>query len=419
MSKEEKVNNEQTGFEISDEVLDQLLKNYRKPEDLLGSEGIIKQLTKRAIERIMNAEMDYHLDSEENTESGREAGNCRNGKGHKIIKGDFGEVAIETPRDRKSTFEPRIVPKHQHRVEIIDKAIMALYAKGMTTRDIQSTIKELYSVDVSPTLVSEVAGAMEDEAREWQNRLLDPIYPIVWLDAIVVKIHAERKVVNKAVQIALGLNMEGRKELLGAWVTENEGASFWGRVMTEIKSRGVEKILIACMDGLKGFPEAVRNVFPETEIQLCMVHMMRSSLKYVPHKDKKAVSCGLKAIYNAPTEEAAKAELASFKEKWKSTYALTARQWETKWEDLNTIFRYPLEIRNIIYTTNTIESLNMSLRKIIRNRRIFPSDESALKIVTLGILEASKKWTQPIKNWSQALGYFCLQHPEIVEFVKQ
>lgn len=418
MKKESKANTEESRFDISDEVLDQLLKDYRKPEDLLGSDGIIRQLTKRAIERIMNAEMDYHLDDRNNPDSGHDSGNCRNGKGHKTIKGNFGEVEILTPRDRQSTFEPHIVPKRQHRVEVIDKAIMSLYAKGMTTRDIQDTIKELYCVDVSPKLITEVASAMEEDAREWQNRTLDPIYPIVWLDAIVVKVHSDRKVINKAIQIALGLNMEGRKELLGAWITENEGAAFWGQVLTEIKNRGVERIIIACMDGLKGFPDAVRTVFPETEIQLCMVHMMRASLKYVPHKDKKAVAKDLKAVYSAPTEAAAKETLEIFRGKWDKAYPLILKQWENKWEDINTIYGYPQDIRNIIYTTNTIESLNMSLRKITRNRRIFPSDESALRIVTLGILEASKKWTLPIKNWGKAMGYFSLKYPEITAFIK-
>jgi len=418
MKKESKANTEESRFDISDEVLDQLLKDYRKPEDLLGSDGIIRQLTKRAIERIMNAEMDYHLDDRNNPDSGHDSGNCRNGKRHKTIKGNFGEVEILTPRDRQSTFEPHIVPKRQHRVEVIDKAIMSLYAKGMTTRDIQDTIKELYCVDVSPTLITEVASEMEEDAREWQNRTLDPIYPIVWLDAIVVKAHSDRKVINKAIQIALGLNMEGRKELLGAWITENEGAAFWGQVLTEIKNRGVERIIIACMDGLKGFPDAVRAVFPETEIQLCMVHMMRASLKYVPHKDKKAVAKDLKAVYSAPTEAAAKETLEIFRGKWDKAYPLILKQWENKWEDINTIYGYPQDIRNIIYTTNTIESLNMSLRKITRNRRIFPSDESALRIVTLGILEASKKWTLPIKNWGKAMGYFSLKYPEIAAFIK-
>ena len=416
--KNRKVNTEEQSNNISDELLDQLLTGYEKPSDLLGENGILKQLTKRAIERIMNAEMDYHLDDEYNPESGRESGNSRNGKGHKTIKGDFGEMEIETPRDRKSTFQPQIVPKRQHRVGPMDKAVMALYAKGMTTRDIQSTIKELYNVDISATLVAEIAGAMEDDARKWQNRMLDPLYPIVWLDAVVIKIHSDRKVINKSVQIALGLNSEGRKELLGAWITENEGAAFWGQVLTELKNRGLERIIVACMDGLKGFPDAVRTVYPDTEIQLCMVHMMRSSLKYVPHKDKKAVSQALKTIYNAPTEDAAKNALNDFQDKWGATYPLIPKQWENKWENLNTIFSYPPEIRNIIYTTNTIESLNMSLRKLTRNRRIFPSDESALKIVTLGILEASKKWTVPIKNWGKALGYFTLKHPEIAELIK-
>ncbi len=416
--KKNNVNSEKQPNKISNEILDELLKDYQKPSDLLGEDGILKQLTKRAIERIMDAEMDWHLNDEYNPESGRESGNTRNGRGHKTIKGDFGEMEIETPRDRKSTFQPQIVPKRQHRVGPLDKAVMALYAKGMTTRDIQATIKELYSVDISATLVAEIAGAMEDDARQWQNRMLDPLYPIVWLDAVVVKIHSDRKVTNKAVQIALGLNSEGRKELLGAWVTENEGAAFWGQVLTELKNRGVERIIVACMDGLKGFPDAVRSVFPETEIQLCMVHMMRSSLKYVPHKDKKAVSHDLKDIYNAPVEAGALDALQHFKEKWGSVYPLISRQWESKWDDLNTIFSYPPDIRNIIYTTNTIESLNMSLRKLTRNRRIFPSDESALKIVTLGILEASKKWTIPIKNWGKALGYFALKHPEIAAFIK-
>ena len=418
MKQIDKANKQESRFNISDAVLDELLKDYKTPEDLLGSDGILKELTKRALERIMNAEMDHHLNDEYNPESGRANGNTKNGKGHKTVKGSFGEIEIETPRDRQSTFEPVIVPKRQHRTGPIDKAIMALYVKGMTTRDIQDTVKELYGIDVSPTLVADVASAMEDDAREWQNRRLDPVYPIVWLDAIVVKVHSGSKVTAKAVQIALGLNMDGRKELLGAWITENEGAAFWGQVLTEIRNRGVEKILIACMDGLKGFPEAVRSVYPETEIQLCMVHMMRASLKYVPHKDKKAVACGLKKIYDAATEDAAKAELENFKNELEGKYPLIARQWETKWDDLRTIFQYPSEIRNVIYTTNAIESLNMSLRKITRNRRIFPNDESALKIITLGILEASKKWTQPIRNWSAALSYFVLRHPEIEVHMK-
>ena len=415
MRRKSNVNTEETQHVISDEFLDQLLANYKNPEDLLGQGGILKQLTKRAIERIMETELDHHLNEERLDE--QTAHNSRNGKGRKTIQGDFGELEIETPRDRNSTFAPQIVPKRSHRVGPIDKAVMALYAKGTTTRDIVDMIKELYNVDVSHTLVSEIAGAMEADAREWQNRTLDPVYPVVWMDAIVVKVHSDNKVINKAMQIALGLNMEGKKELLGVWITQNEGAAFWGQVMTEIKTRGVEKILVACMDGLKGFPDAVKTVFPETEIQLCMVHMMRASLKYVPHKEKKAVAGALKRIYDAPTEQAALEALEDFEKRYSANYPVIARQWRAKWDDLNTIFHYPPEIRKIIYTTNTIESLNMSLRKITRNRRIFPNDESALKIITLGILEVSKKWSVPIRNWGQALGYFMLRTPELEQYI--
>ena len=347
-------------LKITNEVLDQLIEGFNTEEDVFGREGLLRQLQKRILERMLNKEMDLHLASEKQC---AESKNYRNGKGRKTVRSESGEIALDTPRDRNSTFEPVIVPKRSRSIGVLDNAIMALYSKGMTTRDIQSTVKELYGVEVSHSLVSEVTQAVMEDVQEWQNRPLDKIYPIVWLDAISVKVHKDSRVISMNIHIALGVNMSGRKEILGMWIAETEGAKFWAQVLSEISNRGVKDVFVFCVDGLTGFPQAIKSVFPNTDIQLCLVHMMRQSLAAVPDKDRKAVVAALKKIYNAPSEEAAREALDDFTEKWDSKYPSISRKWRLHWNELITIFKYPHDIRKVIYTTNAIESLNMVIPK--------------------------------------------------------
>jgi transposase-like protein len=310
-----------------------------------------------------------------------------------------------------------ITPKRQRRIGVLDDAIMALYSKGMTARDIQATVKGLYGVEVSHSLVSEVTQAVIEEVQEWQKRPLDKIYPIVWLDAISVKAHRDSRVVSMDIHIALGVNMSGHKELLGMWISETEGAKFWAQVLSGVSSRGVRDVFVFRVGGLTGFPQAIKGVFPNSDIQLCLVHMMRQSLAVVPEKDRKAVSADLKKIYHAPSEEAALAALEDFAGKWGSKYPSISRKWHSHWEGLITIFKYPHDIRKVIYTTNSIESLNMVIRKGIRGRRVMPSEESALKLVWLSALEAAKKWTMPIRDWKAALSFFLIQFEDRIQNV--
>ena len=392
------------------ELIDELLKEYKNPEDLMGEGGILKELTKALVERCLNAEIDTQIQEERQTENTQtNSKNRRNGHTKKRIKGEFGEAEISVPRDRNGEFEPVIVRKGQKRFNGFDDKILSLYARGMTTRDIREQLQDLYGVEVSHTLISNVTEAVEAERKSWQNRTLDEIYPIVFLDALVVKVRHEGRVINKAVHLALGVNLEGKKELLGIWMTTNESSKFWLSVMTELQNRGVKDIFIACCDGLTGFPEAIETVFPQTRVQLCIVHMVRNSLKYVSYKDRKAVAADLKKIYGANTESEAEQALVEFGEAWDKQYPTISKSWLNHWEKIIPFFAFPHDIRKAIYTTNAIESMNMTLRKVLRNHRSFPTDESVMKVIYLAIQNISKKWTMPIRNWKSALNRFAIE----------
>jgi putative transposase len=396
-------------FDIDPNLINELAKSIKTEKDFAA---LSKHLLKLTIERAMHVEMDEHLGYEKHAIEGKNSGNSRNGSSSKILKGDFGEVEIITPRDRESTFEPQIIRKNQTRITDFDQQILTLYAKGMTTRDIADTFKEMYGAEVSHTLISKVTEAVIEEVTAWQARPLDAIYPILYLDCIVVKCHQDKRVINKAIYVALGINCEGKKEILGLWISENEGSKFWLSVLTELNNRGVKDIFIACVDGLTGFPEAINTVFPRTKIQLCIVHLVRNSLRYVPHKDMKAVAIDLKSIYRAVTLDQAENALLSFGEKWDAKYPAISRSWNKHWQNISTLFSYPEEIRKIIYTTNAIESLNSVIRKAINNRKIFPSDRSALKVVYLAIKNASKKWTMSLHDWRSAMNRFAIEYED-------
>lgn len=365
-----------------------------------------QMLTKITVETALNAELDEHLGFAKHEQS--DTDNSRNGYSRKTLQTEDGQFELDTPRDRAGSFVPQLVKKHQRRFTSMDDKILFLYAQGMTTREIVTTFKEMYAADVSANLISKVTDAVIEQVIEWQVRPLDAIYPIVYLDCIVVKIRQDKQVINKAVYLALGVNMEGHKELLGLWLAENEGAKFWLNVLTELQNRGVKDILIACVDGLKGFPDAVSTVFPETQIQLCIVHMVRNSVKYVSWKDYKPVTADLKQIYQSVTEAEALQALDRFADRWDATYPQISRSWRAHWHNLNTLFDYPADIRKAIYTTNAIESLNSVIRKAIKKRKLFPTDDSAKKVIYLAIREAAKKWTMPIRNWKLALNRFMI-----------
>src|SRR6202047_4364771 len=353
---------------ITPELLDQLLANYEKPEDLTGDEGLFKQLKKALIERALGAELTEHLGYEKGDPAGRGSGNSRNGTSSKTLLTEDGEVEIAVPRDRAGSFEPQLIPKGQTRFDGFDNKILSLYARGMTVREIQGHLSELYSVDVSPDLISRVTDAVLEEVRDWQNRPLDPVYPVIFFDALRVKIRDEGLVRNKAVYVALALNGEGEKEVLGLWIEQTEGAKFWLKVMNELKTRGVNDVLIAVVDGLKGFPEAIGVVFPLTTVQTCIIHLIRNSLAFVSWKDRKLIMPDLKAIYRAPTAEAALTELDAFEAKWDKRYPAIGQAWRRAWEQVVAFFAFPPAIRKMIYTTNAVDSLNRSLRKIIKTR---------------------------------------------------
>lgn len=391
------------------ELIDELLKDYRNPEDLMGEGGIFKQLSKALIERCLSAELDTQLDEERSNPEPELPRNRRNGHSKKTIKGDFGTSEVSIPRDRNGAFEPQLIPKGQTRFNGFDDKILSLYARGMSTRDIEAQLKDLYGVDVSHTLISNVTEAVEAERKAWQNRSLDEIYPILYLDAIVVKVRHEGRVINKAIHLALGVNLAGHKELLGMWVTQNESSKFWLSVLTELQNRGVRDIFIACVDGLTGFPDAIEAVFPQTQVQLCIVHLVRNSLSYVSYKDRKAVAADLKTIYQAPTEVEAEQALIVFAQRWDKQYPTISKSWLNHWSRIIPFFAFPADIRKAIYTTNAIESLNMTLRKVLRNHRAFPTDESALKVIYLAIHNISKKWTMPIRDWKAALNRFAIE----------
>ncbi|EAA1211176.1 IS256 family transposase [Salmonella enterica subsp. enterica serovar Bareilly] len=363
-----------------------------------------RMLTKLTVETALNAELTDHFGHEKNAP--KTDSNTRNGYSSKTVLCDDGEIELNTPRDRENTFEPQLIKKHQTRITQMDSQILSLYAKGMTTREIVATFKEMYDADVSPTLISKVTDTVKEQVTEWQ---LDALYPIVYMDCIVVKVRQNGSVINKAVFLALGINTEGQKELPGMWLAENEGAKLWLSVLTELKKRGLQDILIACVDGLKGFPDAINSVFPQTHIQLCIIHMVRNSLKYVSWKDYKAVTSGLKTVYQAPTKEAALMALDAFAEVWDDKYPQISKSWRAHWENLNTLFSYPPDIRKAIYTTNEIESLNSVIRAAIKKRKVFPTDDSVRKVIYLAIKGASKKWSMPIQNWRLAMSRFIIE----------
>ena len=394
--------------EVPEALLTSLLANYQKPEDLIGENGLLKQLTKLLVEKALDAEMSNHLGHDKNQPVVNNSGNTRNGKSKKTLKGEFGELPIDIPRDRHGSFEPQLIPKHQTRWTGFDDKILSLYARGMTVREIQAHLEEMYGTEVSPTLISSVTDAVNDEVKAWQARPLDPIYPIVYLDCIHVKVR-EGAVRVKAVYLAIGVAMTGEKEVLGLWLANNEGAKFWLQVVTELRNRGVQDILIACVDGLKGFPEAIEAVFPKTTVQLCIVHMVRHSLNYVSWKRRMEIAADLKRIYTAATADEAEQRLGEFEAKWDDEYLPIGQSWRRNWQRIIPFFDYPPEIRKVIYTTNAIESVNMSLRKLTKNRGSFPSDEALLKLFYLALRNISKKWTMPIRDWKAALTRFTIE----------
>jgi len=390
-------------------LADSLLANYQKPDDLIGENGLLKQLTKMLVERALEAEMTAHLGHDKSETVANESGNTRNGYSGKTLKGDFGKLPLDIPRDRQGTFEPQIVGKYQTRWSGFDDKIISLYARGLSVREIQGHLEEMYGTDVSPALISSVTDAVADEVKAWQARPLAALYPILYLDCLHVKVRDSGAVRTKAVYLAIGVNMDGHKEVLGLWIAQTEGAKFWLQVVTELKNRGVADIFIACVDGLKGFPEAIEAVYPKAAIQLCIVHMVRHSLNFVPWKVQKEVAADLRQIYTAATAEEAERRLGEFELKWDKAYQPIGQSWRRNWARITPFFDYPPEIRKVIYTTNAVESINMSLRKVIKTRSSFPTDEAACKLLYLALNNISKKWTMPIRDWKQALNRFTIQ----------
>ena len=393
-----------------DALLDELLEEHQSPEEILGESGLLKQLSKRLIERALAGELKAHL--KEQAEAGQN--NSRNGHSKKTVQSNHGEMELSIPRDRQGSFEPVLVPKHQRRIAELDEKILALYARGMSTRDISAQLEELYGAKVSASLISEVTDSVLEEVKAWQTRPLDEVYPIVYLDASYVNIKVSGRISKRAVYVALGIDREGEKHLLGLWIgeAEAEGAKFWLRVLTELKNRGLKDILIACCDGLTGFPDAIQAVYPQTQVQLCIVHLMRNCLKYVPWKDKKQVAADLKPIYQAATIEEAERALDAFSQEWDDLYPAISQIWLRHWEHIIPIFDYPMAIRRVIYTTNAIESLNRSFRKIIKTKAVFPDEESVFKLLYLSMKNIIKKWNRPIRDWTAAASHFAILFPE-------
>lgn len=397
---------------LTEEMIEQLKADLSKAKnynDLMGKDGAIKKLISKTLEQMLEAELTEHLGYERYSSEGKNSGNSRNGKTHKTLKNDNGEIELTVPRDRNGEFDPVIVKKYEKTIGPIEDKIISMYAKGMTTRDIQTHITELYGIDISPTLVSNITNKIVHLAEEWQNRPLEKIYSIVFFDAIHYKIRDEsRKVTSKAAYTCLAVNMEGHKDLLGLWIGEAEGANFWLNILTELKNRGVEDIFIASIDGLKGFPEAINTIFPKTEIQLCIIHQIRNTLKYVASKDQKQFMKELKEVYKAPTEEAALMNLDQLELDWGKKYSLAIKSWRNNWDNLATFFKYPEEIRTVIYTTNAVEALHRQFRKVTKSRSLFPNDDALKKMLYLAYRDLSKKWTMPIRNWALVLSNFSI-----------
>jgi|SRR5882672_9952741 len=391
---------------IRRELLDELLAGYSKPEDLTGPEGLLKQLTGALVERALQAELTDHLGYGEHAAEGRGSGNSRNGSGSKTLQTEQGPLPVEIPRDRNGTFEPQLVKKHQRRFDGFDDKILGMYARGMSVRDIQAQLSELYGTEVSPDLISSVTDEVFAEVQAWQIRPLNAIWPIVYLDALVVKVRDQGVVGNKSAYLAMGIDVDGHKQILGLWLEANEGSKFWLKVITELKNRGVEDIFIACCDGLKGFPEAIEAVFPKTVVQTCIVHMIRNSARFVSWTQRKALCADLKLVYRAETEDAALRALDAFEATWGKSHPAVVASWRRNWERVRPFFAFPLEVRRILYTTNAIESLNYQLRKIIKSKGHFPSDEAAYKLLFLALRNAEKKWSVSPQTWKSAMNQF-------------
>ena len=395
--------------DVIDQLMDQIDFHGMTVEELAGENGLLKKLTSRFYSKALDAEMDEHLGYKKNDNAGDNSGNSRNGYTTKtVITDDNDTIEVQVPRDRNSTFEPVIIPKHEKRTPLFNDQIISMYSFGMSTRDIQRHLQQVYGVTVSPETISNITESVMADVREWQNRPLEKSYPILFLDALRVNSRQDGKNVNKALYVALAINWEGRKEVLGLWLADTEGAKFWMSVLTDIKNRGVEDILIACMDGLTGFPDAVKAVFPDTHIQHCIVHMIRNSTKFVSYKDLKAVCRDLKEVYSAINAESGHEALEEFGKKWNDKYPMIQASWERNWNDLTEFFNYPKDIRRAIYTTNAIESLNFSLRKVTRNKSSFPDDDSIYKVMYLAIKNASTRWTMSIKDWGLAVNQFAI-----------
>lgn len=397
----------------STEMLDKLIKDHlaqgKNPKELLSKEGLLGQLTKALVQRCLEAEMDEHLGYEKSERAGKSADNRRNGYSKKTITSDQGEFTVGMPRDRNGDFEPQVVPKHRTRLEGFDDKVLALYARGMTVRDIQSQLKDSYGTDVSPTLISNITDAVMEDVKAWQSRPLESVYPIVFFDALVIKVRENQRVINKSVYLALAVNVNGQKELLGIWISQNEGAKFWLGILTELRNRGVQDILIACVDGLTGLDDAILAAFPNTWVQLCIVHMVRNSLKYVSFKNRKEMAADLKAIYRAATETEAETALTALADKWDGKYPTVSKSWRQHWAKIIPMFVFPDYIRKVIYTTNAVESVNMTLRKASRNHRIFPNDEAVFKVMYLAVQLISRKWTMPVRDWGAAMNQFAIE----------
>ena len=403
---------------IPDELVDELLKDYREPADLLGESGIIQQMTQRLVERALAGELTHHLKREAETEEGDDMTspgprNSRNGYSKKTVQADKGSLELAIPRDRNGDFEPILVPKHQRRLAGLDEKIIAMYARGLSLRDISAQLQELYGAEVSASLISEVTDMVLEEVKAWQSRPLETVYPVVYLDALYVNIKVSGRISKRAVYLVLAITPEGQKELLGLWrgEAEAEGAKFWLKVLTDLKNRGLQDILIACVDGLTGFPQAIAAVYPQAKVQLCIVHLLRNCLRYVPWKESRAVLADLKPIYQAATLAEAEAVLDAFAAKWDKAYPAISQIWIRHWEHIIPIFEFPMEIRKVIYTTNAIESLNRSLRKVIKTKAVFPDEESVFKLMYLALNNISKRWRQPIRDWKAAVSHFAILFP--------
>lgn len=390
-----------------DAALDELIRQEKDPSTILSEDGLLKQLTKRLVERALNAEMDEHLGYSKYSRD--DSDNNRNGSSEKQLVTNNGVVGLSVPRDREGEFEPILVKKHQNRIAGLDDKILSLYAKGMSLSDIRIQLEELYGAEISESLISKVTDEVLDEVREWQHRPLESVYPIVLFDCLVVKVRQDKRIINKSVYLALGIDLSGHKEVLGLWISENEGSKFWLGIFTEMKNRGLQDILIACTDNLSGMNEAITATFPKTEHQLCIVHQIRNSLKYVSYKDRKELAKNLKPIYAASTEEEAMFALEDFSKKWDHKYPQISKSWLDNWANLAIFLEYPASIRRIIYTTNSIESVNSQLRKVTKNKRIFPTDDAVFKSLYLTIRYITRKWSMPIQNWNETMAHFLIK----------